>query len=83
MGVIPSNCDKPPVSGLRNGFGVLEGDLYSELAGGGGGSRHNDDDTCMYDVDEAHCCDTSPSLRLMIRQHSKATSSEQGCNPHL
>ncbi len=31
-------------------------------------------------VDEAHCCDTSRSLRLMIGQHSKVTSSEQGCN---
>ncbi len=37
------------------------------------------------DVDEAHCCDTSRSLRLLIGlgQHSKATSSEQGCKPAL
>ncbi len=34
-------------------------------------------------VDEAHCCDTSRSLRLMIGRHSKVTSSEQGCNPTL
>ncbi len=34
-------------------------------------------------VDEAHCGDTSRSLRLMIRRHSKATSREQGCNSAL
>ncbi len=34
-------------------------------------------------VDEAHCCDTSRSLRLMIGQHSKAISSQQECNPAL
>ncbi len=34
-------------------------------------------------VDEAHCCDTSRSLWLMIGWHSTATSSEQGCNPTL
>ncbi len=36
------------------------------------------------DVDEAHCCDTSRSLRILIGWHSKATSSKQGCkNLHL
>ncbi len=34
-------------------------------------------------VDEAHCCDTSRSLQFLIGQHSKATSSEQGCKPAL
>ena len=34
-------------------------------------------------VDEAHCCDTSRSLQLMIGQHSKGTSSEQGYNSAL
>ena len=34
-------------------------------------------------VDEAHCCDTSRSLRFLIGQRSKATSSEQGCKPTL
>ncbi len=34
-------------------------------------------------VDEAHCCDTSRSFRILIRWHSKATSSEQGCKPSL
>ena len=34
-------------------------------------------------VDEAHCCDTSRSLWILIGQHSKATSSEQGCKPTL
>ena len=34
-------------------------------------------------VDEAHCCDTSRSLPLLIRQHSKGTSREQGYNPAL
>ena len=34
-------------------------------------------------VDEAHCCDTSRSLPLMIGQHSKATSSKQECNSAL
>ena len=35
---------------------------------------------CLMGVDEAHCCDTSRSLQLLIRQHSKATFSEQGYN---
>ena len=30
-------------------------------------------------VDGAHCCDTSWSLRILIGQHSKAISSQQGC----
>ena len=34
-------------------------------------------------VDEAHCCDTSWSLWVMIGWHSKVTSSEQGCKPAL
>ncbi len=34
-------------------------------------------------VDEAHCCDTSRSLWILIGQHSKATSSKSGCNPSL
>ena len=34
-------------------------------------------------VDEAHCCDTSWSLWLMIGWHSKVTSSEQGYNSIL
>ncbi len=34
-------------------------------------------------VDEAHCCDTSRSLRILIGWHSKATSNEQGCKPLL
>ena len=34
----------------------------------------------MPTIDEAHCCDTSQSLRLMIGRHSKATSSEQAYN---
>ncbi len=29
-------------------------------------------------VDEAHCCDTSRSLRILIGQHCKATSSKEG-----
>ncbi len=34
-------------------------------------------------VDEAHCCDTSWSLRVLIGWHSKVTSSEQGWKPTL
>ena len=34
-------------------------------------------------VDEAHCCDTSRSLRVLIGRHSKVTSRNKGENPHL
>ncbi len=34
-------------------------------------------------VDEAHCCDTSRSLGILIGWHSKATSSNKGEIPHL
>ena len=34
-------------------------------------------------VDEAHCCDTSRSLRILIGRHSKVTSSKCGCKPAL
>ena len=34
-------------------------------------------------VDEAHCCDTSRSLQVLIGWHSKATSSSKGANPYL
>ncbi len=34
-------------------------------------------------VDEAHCCDTSWSLQLLVGRHSKVTSSKQGCKPSL
>ena len=42
--------------------------------------RHEEKDGV---ADEAHCCDTSRSLQILIGQHSKATSSEQGCKPIL
>ncbi len=32
-------------------------------------------------VDEAHCCDTSRFFPALVGRHSKATSSEHGCNP--
>ena len=32
-------------------------------------------------VDEAHCCDTSRSLRTLIGRHRKVTSIEHGCKP--
>ena len=34
-------------------------------------------------VDEAHCCDTSRSLGVLISWHNKATSSERGCKPSV
>ncbi len=38
---------------------------------------------CEPGVDEANCCYTSRSLQILIGQHSKVTSSEQGCKPVL
>ncbi len=37
----------------------------------------------FHHVDEAHCCDTSRSLRILIGRHSQVTSSNKGANPHL
>ena len=34
-------------------------------------------------VEEAHCCDTSRSFRILTGWRSKGTSSEQGCKPAL
>ena len=39
--------------------------------------------TVVLGADEAHCCDSSQSLRLLIDWHRKATCGECGCSHSL